>query len=106
MNTAVEGNIPTYTILEADGQHPDSAVEDIIFNESPTHSYKVRFLRTSLAPSGTADRKPWTEIPKEIRDEVDGLMILKLYLTAEDIELFPKLKVYGRFEFLMQYSTT
>ncbi|RMZ04600.1 hypothetical protein D0862_05264 [Hortaea werneckii] len=96
MNTAVEGNIPTYTILEADGQHPDSAVEDIIFNESPTHSYKVRFLRTSLAPSGTADRKPWTEIPKEIRDEVDALMILKLYLTAEDIELFPKLKVVVR----------
>ncbi|RMY16963.1 hypothetical protein D0867_06364 [Hortaea werneckii] len=93
MTTTAERDNPTYTILEADGQHPDSAVEDIIFNESPTHSCKVRFLRTSLAPSGTADRKPWTDIPKEIRDEVDGLMILKLYLTAEDIELFPKLKV-------------
>ncbi|KAI7240083.1 hypothetical protein KC330_g1482 [Hortaea werneckii] len=96
MATTAEGDIPTYTILEADGQHPDSAVEDIIFNESPTHSYKVQFLRTSLAPSGTADRKPWTDIPKEIRDEVDGLMILKLYFTAEDIELFPKLKVVVR----------
>lgn len=93
--TSIDGEIPTYTILEADGQHPDSAVEDIIFNESPTHPYKVRFLRTALAPSGTAQLKPWTEIPKEIRDEVDGLMILKLYLTAEDVKLFPKLKVYA-----------
>lgn len=72
----------------------DSTVEDVVFNESPTHSYKVRFIRTALAPVGTAYLKPWTDIPKEIRDEVQGLMILKLYLTAEDVELFPNLKVY------------
>lgn len=86
-------DIPTYTILEADGQHPDELLEDRIFNESPTHPYKVHFLRAALAPLGASSYKPWTEIPKEVRDEVDGLMILKLFLTEEDIELFPKLKV-------------
>ncbi|KAK6396027.1 hypothetical protein LTR65_010137 [Meristemomyces frigidus] len=90
---AISADSPTYTILEADGQYPDNILEDRIFNESPGHPYKIHFLRTSLAPVGTAYLKPWTEIPKEIRDEVDGLMILKLYLTAEDVELFPKLKV-------------
>lgn len=86
-------DIPTYTILEADGQHADSLVEDRIFNDDPSHQYRVRFLRGTLAPTGTQYLKPWAELPKEIRDEVDGLMILKLYLTAEDILLFPKLKV-------------
>ena len=90
---ATTSDIMTFTILEADGQHPDCLLEDHIFNQSPSHPYKVRFLRGSLAPSGTADRRPWTEIPKDIRDQVDGLMILKLYLTEEDAELFPKLKV-------------
>ncbi|EMC95097.1 hypothetical protein BAUCODRAFT_149122 [Baudoinia panamericana UAMH 10762] len=89
-------DIRTYTILEADGQHPEGLLEDQIFNVDPTHSYKVRFLRAALAPSGTATVRPWAEIPKDIRDEVHGLMILKLYLTEKDIELFPKLKVVVR----------
>lgn len=90
---ATSSDVPTFTILEADGQHPDNILEERIFNEAPGQPYKVHFLRTALAPVGTAYLKPWTEIPKEIRDQVDGLMILKLYLTAEDVELFPKLKV-------------
>lgn len=90
---ATSSDVPTFTILEADGQHPDNNLEERIFNEAPGQPYKVHFLRTALAPVGTAYLKPWTEIPKEIRDQVDGLMILKLYLTAEDVELFPKLKV-------------
>lgn len=85
--------VPTYTILEADGQHPDGILEDHIFNNEPTHPYKVHFVRAALSPVGVAERKPWTDIPKDLRDEVDGLMILKLYLTDKDIELFPKLKV-------------
>lgn len=86
-------SIPTYTILEADGQHPDQLLEDRVFNEDPTHQYKVRFLRAALSPAGIAERKPWTDLPKELRDEVDGLMILKLRITESDVELFPKLKV-------------
>jgi C-terminal binding protein len=86
-------DVPVYTIFEADGQHPDSTVEDQIFNDDPTHAYRVRFIRGSLAPGETAVRKPWTEVPEDIRHEVDGLMILKLYLTEQDIALFPKLKV-------------
>ncbi|TKA33049.1 hypothetical protein B0A54_14710 [Friedmanniomyces endolithicus] len=72
-------DVPTYTILEADGQYPEQDLEDQIFNDDPTHAYKVRF-----------------EVPKDIRDEVDGLMILKLHLGEKDLELFPKLKVVVR----------
>ena len=90
---AASGEMPTYTILEADGQHSENILEDRIFNETPTHPYRTRFTRETLAPTGTAYRRPWTDVPKSLRDEVDGLMILKLYLTAADIELFPNLKV-------------
>ena len=86
-------DVPTYTILEADGQHEDNVLEDQLFNQDPTHAYKVRFVRGTLAPGETAIRKPWTEISKELRDEVDGIMILKLYFREDDIALFPKLKV-------------
>ncbi|KAK0948076.1 hypothetical protein LTR29_000600 [Friedmanniomyces endolithicus] len=89
-------DIPTYTILEADGQYPEQLLEDQIFNYDPTHAYKVHFVRSTLAPSGTDVRKPWSEVPKDIRDEVDGLMILKLHLGEKDLELFPKLKVVVR----------
>lgn len=85
--------IRTYTILEADGQYPDNTLEDTIFAPQPGQNYKVRFLRTQLAPVGVDYLKPYDEIPKEIRDEVDGLMVLKLYLTEKDLDLFPKLKV-------------
>ncbi|KAK0913478.1 hypothetical protein LTR02_002326 [Friedmanniomyces endolithicus] len=88
--------IPTYTILEADGQYPEQLLEDQIFNDDPKHPYKVRFVRSKLAPSGTDVRRPWSEVPKDIRDEVDGLMILKLHLREKDLELFPKLKVVVR----------
>ena len=85
-------DIPTYTILEADGQHENNDLEDHLFAQDPTHAYHVRFIRGSLSPGETAVRKPWTEIPKELRDEVDGIMMLKLYLREDDIALFPKLK--------------
>jgi C-terminal binding protein len=39
------------------------------------------------------DPKPWAEIPKELRDRVDALMVLKMAFTAQDLELFPKLKL-------------
>lgn len=84
---------PTFTILEADGQYPDNTLEETIFAPRPDQNYKVRFLRTALAPVGYDYLLPWSNIPKEIRDEVDGLMILKLYMTEEDVKLFPKLKV-------------
>ena len=90
---AAATGVPTYTILEADGQHAENILEDRIFNETPTHPYNLRFVRGTLAPTGTAYLKPWTDVPKSLRDKVDGLMILKLYLTEDDIELFPKLKV-------------
>jgi len=90
---AATDDIPTYTILEADGQYPEQGLEDKLFSEDPSHPYKVRFVRSALAPSGTDVRRPWDDVPKEIRDEVDGLMILKLHLREKDLPLFPKLKV-------------
>ncbi|KAK4555467.1 hypothetical protein LTR86_007219 [Recurvomyces mirabilis] len=89
-------DIPTYTILEADGQHEDNDLEDRLFAQDPTHAYNVRFVRDSLSPGETAIRRPWSEVPKGLRDEVDGIMMLKLYLREEDIALFPKLKVVVR----------
>jgi C-terminal binding protein len=70
-----DNDVPTYTILEADGQYPDNTLEETIFAPQEGQNYRVRFLRTALAPVGVDYLKPYSEIPKEIRDEVDGLMV-------------------------------
>jgi C-terminal binding protein len=46
-----------------------------------------------LAVPGVDTLAPWTDVPEDLRKEVDGLMILKVYLTEKDMDLFPKLKV-------------
>jgi len=85
---------PTYTILEADGQYPDNTLEDEIFAPREGQDYRLRFVRSALAPVGADWLKPYSEVPQEIREQCDGLMILKLYVTEADLALFPKLKVY------------
>lgn len=81
------------TILEADGQYTDNLLENKLFASNLPPGVKVRFIRGALAPVGFDTLSPWTDIPKDIRDQVDGLMILKVYVTREDIALFPRLKV-------------
>lgn len=42
------------------------------------------------------ETKPWSALDKKIRDEVQGILVLKMPFTEADCELFPKLKVYVR----------
>ncbi|OQV00495.1 D-isomer specific 2-hydroxyacid dehydrogenase, NAD binding domain-containing protein [Cladophialophora immunda] len=88
--------VPTYTIIQADGVYPDDVVERPIFTANPTHAYKLNYVSTHLFPTGTPVPKPWSSIPKDLRDQVDGIMVLKMGFTAADVELFPKLKVIVR----------
>jgi C-terminal binding protein len=50
-------------------------------------------LQLNLWPAGQATPKPWSSIPEELRERVDGIMLLKLRMTEEDVKLFPRLKV-------------
>lgn len=83
----------TYTIIQADGLYPDSNLEDELFAPSASQNYNVRYLQTYLWPPGTVTAKPWSAIPDEIRNEVDGIMVLKMRFTEQDLQLFPRLKV-------------
>lgn len=71
----------------------DDILETQTFTENPSYQYKVNYVQTQLFPPGTPLPKPWSAMPKELRDQVDGIMVLKMGFTAEDLELFPKLKV-------------
>jgi len=53
----------------------------------------VEYLQLNLWPAGQASPKPWSSIPEELRERVNGIMLLKLHMTEEDVKLFPKLKV-------------
>ncbi|KAH8892117.1 C-terminal binding protein [Thozetella sp. PMI_491] len=88
--------VPTYTILQGDGLYPDDSVEQEIFSREPSHTYKVNYVQADLLPGDSPVAKPWSSIPEELRNKVDGILILKLYFTEEDIALFPRLKVVVR----------
>jgi len=55
--------------------------------------YKINYFQTDLFPVGKHVIKPWSSIPQDVRERVDGIMVLKIGFTEEDLALFPRLKV-------------
>lgn len=82
-----------YTIIQADGLYPDETVENQTFAPSASQRYELKYLQTNLWPTGVPDPKPWDTVPEQLRKEVDGIMVLKLPFTEQDLSLFPNLKV-------------
>ncbi|VUC30172.1 unnamed protein product [Clonostachys rosea] len=89
------GDIPSYTIIHADGLYEDDKLEQEILR-STDGSYKVEYSQTHLSPAGVPTYKPWATIDKELRDKVQGISILKPDFREADLELFPNLKVLVR----------
>lgn len=72
----------------------DETVENAILQANLPEGYEVNYMQLDLFPTGVPNPKPWSDVPAEIREEIDGIMVLKMAFTAEDLALFPKLKVY------------
>ena len=85
--------VPTITIIQADGLYPDDDLEKRLFAPSPTQNYELNYLQTDLYPTGAPERKPWSSIPDDVRKHVNGIEVLKMPFTERDLELFPALKV-------------
>lgn len=69
-------------------------LEQALFNENPSHDYEVEYVQSDLFPTGVSSPKPWSAMDKSLRDRVNGLLVLKMAFTREDVALFPNLKVY------------
>ncbi len=91
-----DADIPTYTIIQADGLYPDDNLEKELFAPRAGQNYKLKYVQTNLYPSMATDMKPWSTIPEELRNQVDGIEVLKMPFTAADVDLFPRLKVIVR----------
>ncbi|KAK5171826.1 uncharacterized protein LTR77_003462 [Saxophila tyrrhenica] len=91
-----EDDIPTYTIIQADGLYPDDNLERTLFAPRPGQKYKLNYVQTNLYTSMATEMKPWSDIPEDLRNQVDGIEVLKMPFTAEDVALFPQLKVIVR----------
>lgn len=71
----------------------DRIEHDIFLPPKDFPEYKVNYSQVNLRPAGTTTSKPWSDIDKSLRDQVDGITLLMLTFTAADLELFPRLKV-------------
>lgn len=83
----------TFTIIQGDGLYPDDTIEQATFAPHAGQKYVVDYRQAHLYPNHSPVWKPWSDIPEELRNRVNGLMTLKMRVTAEDVKLFPQLKV-------------
>ncbi|KAK3722918.1 hypothetical protein LTR37_002063 [Vermiconidia calcicola] len=86
----------TVTIIQADGLYPDEELEKTLFAPRPGQKYKLNYVQSNLWPTGVPERRPWSDIPEELRNQVDGIEVLKMPFTEQDLSLFPRLKVIVR----------
>ena len=112
MGSEADTSIPTFTVIHADGlyevysllvsipglllipREQDDRIEHEIFRSSTDPpDYNVNYSQVNLRPAGTTTAKPWSDIDKSLRDQVDGITLLMLTFTAADLALFPRLKV-------------
>ena len=80
-------------VHETDELQQDDIVEQEILKPRDGEQFVLNYKQTFLSPPGMADQKPWSEMDRDLRDQVDGIMVLKMTFTAEDLALFPRLKV-------------
>ncbi len=74
--------IPTYTIIQADGLYPDDDVENKLFAPNAGQKYHVNYVQTGLYPSMATVMRPWSDIPEDLRNQVDGIEVLKMPFSA------------------------
>lgn len=86
----------TFTIIQADGLYPDTDYEQKLFAPSANQDYTLEYLQTDLCPTGVPNARPWSDIDPQLRERVDGILTLKMRMTAEDVALFPNLKCIVR----------
>jgi len=98
-----------FVIIQADGLYPvslphritrvgadsqqDDTIEQEILRANVPEDWKITYLQLDLFPMGVPTPKPWSAVPKDLREKVNGILVLKIGFTAEDLALFPRLKV-------------
>lgn len=68
-------------------------MEQAILKPRDGEDFVLNYKQTFLSPPGMPDQKEWSEMDPALREQVDGIMVLKMTFTAEDLALFPRLKV-------------
>lgn len=87
---ATESTSEPLVILEPEGLYPDTTIENTILATSLS---KRRF---QIYQSNLGEEKPYSELPANLRDQVHGLFVFRHWFSAQDVELFPKLRVIVR----------
>ncbi|KAK6430826.1 hypothetical protein LTR95_013018 [Oleoguttula sp. CCFEE 5521] len=86
-----------HVVVQVDGLYPDDALEQSLFAPHPgDNPYDLEYHQLDLWPTGVDLPKPWSSIPEELRQRTHGILTLKMRMTAEDVALFPNLKVIVR----------
>lgn len=68
-------------------------MEQEIFKPHKGQDYALNYVSGGLWPTGVPTAKPWSDIDEKLRNEVDGILVLKMPFTEQDLALYPKLKV-------------
>ena len=77
-------------------QNQDDVMEQDIFKPRADQDYTINYVSGALWPTGVPTARPWSDIDEKVRNEVDGILVLKMAFTEQDLALFPNLKVCVR----------
>lgn len=89
-------NKPHFTIIQADGLYQEDAFEQDHFKPAQGQDYTFEYIQCDLWPTGSPTPKTWSDLPLDLRNRVNGILTLKMSMTASDVALFPSLKVVVR----------
>jgi C-terminal binding protein len=81
---------PTFVILEPEGLYADTKLEQTILSTS------INQRRFEIHQAHLGEDIPYSHIPLELRQRVNGLFVLRHWVKEEDITLFENLKVIVR----------
>ncbi|KAK6430511.1 hypothetical protein LTR95_013334 [Oleoguttula sp. CCFEE 5521] len=109
-HTSGAASISRHVIVQVDGKHgsdlatQDDALEQSLFAPQPGQTpYDLEYHQLNLWPTGVDLPKPWSSVPEDLRRRTHGILTLKMRMTAEDVALFPNLKVYVGVSSLQQH---
>jgi C-terminal binding protein len=77
-------------VLEPEGLYQDTVIESEILSASLSqHSFEIH-------QAHLGEERPYNNLPVDLRARVHGLFVFKHWFSAQDLELFPQLRVLVR----------
>jgi D-isomer specific 2-hydroxyacid dehydrogenase, catalytic domain len=90
MSSTGESSPERFVVLEPEGTYEDTSIELMILGTSLSQK------PFEVCQAHLGETMPYSDLPRDLREQVNGLFVFHHWVSAADVALFPKLKVVVR----------